>query len=89
MNLSCEECGGVCCKVLNIDLSGMEPDQRRLVSMRGVVVGDRVYLPCPCSCLDDNGRCTIYNEGCIRPEICRQYVMGGPECLGVREAAGL
>jgi len=51
MTLSCEECGGVCCTVLNIDMSGMEPDRRRLVSMRGVV--------------------------------------GGSECLGVREAAGL
>ena len=39
MTLSCEECGGVCCTVLNIDMSGMEPDRRRLVSMRGVVGG--------------------------------------------------
>lgn len=88
MKLSCEQCGGECCKVLNIEMKSMDPDKRRLVSMRGVVVGHKVYLPCPCSCLKD-GRCTIYHDALVRPTICRQYVVGGPECLAVREAAGI
>lgn len=85
MTISCEGCGGACCKVINVDLSGLSPDKRRLLSMRGVVVGDKVYVPATCSCLVD-GRCSAYD---LRPLICQQYAVGGPECLGVREAAGI
>ncbi len=88
MTTPCEQCGGACCKVLKIDLSTTDADHRRLVSMRGIAVGDVVYLPAPCSCLKD-GRCTIYHDTVMRPDICRLYAVGGPECVGVLEAMGI
>lgn len=81
-SITCEACAAVCCRleVLLVTETGVPPRYTR-PNPRGVPSMDRLADGW-CAALDrDTLRCRIYDQ---RPLICREFVMGGPDCLTER-----
>lgn len=86
MNI-CQKCGAKCCRyvALEIDKPKTKSDFQNIrwyVAHSGVwvYIDDRVWhlaFDAVCSHLDEDNRCTIYDD---RPDICRQY--GRDSCEG-------
>ena len=91
--ITCDGCGACCMGQNLLPMSGNILDKRDiphdLVSdlmsiYHGPLVGDD---KCPCVWLDRaTGKCIHYD---YRPTVCREMVVGGPDCLRIRREAGL
>ena len=84
--MTCETCGGACCRFVVVLVGDMTPDQRRWAEMRGPLreVRDGAWeweLPVACPSLTAAGRCGIYDE---RPGVCREFAVGGEMCRRAR-----
>lgn len=83
--VTCDDCAAACCKLEVVCLT--ETGVPRHFTARdawGAVVMERLDDGW-CAALDrDSLRCRIYEQ---RPLLCREFAMGGPECLIEREAA--
>lgn len=85
-------CKALCCKpgARHADrvVSLMEPEYQRLRHHWNVTPVERpkgcYELPLPCPLLDDNDRCTIYDN---RPLVCTFYPVDKAECDGIPVAA--
>ena len=82
--ISCRECAAVCCRLTVILLAGdrvpswfLGHDDNGIECM---AKGDDGW----CAALDrTSGRCTIYAQ---RPQVCRDFDMGGGSCRDERHA---
>jgi Fe-S-cluster containining protein len=82
--VTCDACAAVCCRleVLLVTETGV-PRRYRRRNLGGVDSMDRLDDGW-CAALDrDTLRCRIYEQ---RPLICREFAMGGPDCLVERAA---
>ena len=90
---NCDDCGACCMGQNLVPLSGAMLDNRTLpfdlreelheVAM-GPLAGDDY---CPCIWLDrESGRCKHHEH---RPQVCREFEVGGPDCLRIRREAGV
>ena len=80
--VTCDTCAAVCCRleVLLVTETGV-PRRYTKPNPEGVASMDRLADGW-CAALDrDTLRCRIYDQ---RPLICREFVMGGPDCLTER-----
>ena len=80
--VTCDACAAVCCRleVLCITETGV-PRRFTQANPYGVPSMDRLDDGW-CAALDRNTlRCSIYGQ---RPLICREFEMGGPDCLAER-----
>jgi len=79
--VACETCGGACCSHIALLFSDMTEDRKTWLAAHGVIIdGNEAVFPMPCRWLRD-GRCSIYDA---RPNICRDFQVGGPFCLVAR-----
>lgn len=75
MNPACSLCRGACCESLVVDLP--DTPEGRFLGYHGTHIGPRrIELPTPC--VHHCGECRIH---ATRPQPCRDYAVGGPECL--------
>lgn len=84
-SISCERCRAVCCRlqVLLIGDSAVPPSMEAQSDWGGAVM--RREADGWCTALDRRSmRCTIYAQ---RPQVCRDYEMGGSECVEERRLA--
>ncbi len=78
MNPTCAQCGGACCWGVMIDpFRGFSGDEQRWLKLHGFKKPDRIKLDKACEMLND-GKCSIYET---RPNVCKRFVVGSPECL--------
>lgn len=85
-SISCVRCRAVCCRlqVLLIGDSAVPPSMEAQSDWGGAVM--RREADGWCTALDRRSmRCTIYAQ---RPQVCRDYEMGGSECVEERRLAG-
>lgn len=79
--MNCAGCGGACCETLSITTPVVTAAARLWVLLHGVDV-ERIELGRTldrrCTALTSVGSCSIYAD---RPQVCRNYVRGGPACL--------
>lgn len=90
--MTCAECRGACCEEFSIPNHAIDREdpvslwlsyhaERRFIPVMGKL--SPVYLfNCRCTKLSPEGTCTIYED---RPEPCRQFLQGGPDCLAAIE----
>ena len=88
--MTCETCGGACCRFVVVLVGDMTPDQRRWAEMRGPLrqVRDGVWeweLPVACPQLTADGRCGIYEA---RPDVCKGFKVGGAMCQKAMDRKG-
>lgn len=84
-DIRCEQCRAVCCRlqVLLIDDSAVPESMVAYSEWGGAVM--RREADGWCTALDRHTmRCTIYAK---RPQVCRDYEMGGSECREERRLA--
>lgn len=81
---NCRACGGACCEEFALPLGDALDDASRWFALHGTRVsspsGPALRFACRCTKLTPRGSCSIYET---RPEVCRTYEAGGPECLEV------
>lgn len=80
--ISCPTCDACCCRleVLLLDDRGVPPALTQVDRSGGLVM--RRHGDGWCAALDRNTmRCSIYEQ---RPQSCRDFEMGGPECMEER-----
>lgn len=85
--VSCSSCKAVCCR-LQVILIG-DPDVPESMTEQSEWGGDVMRRESDgwCTALDRTTmRCTIYAQ---RPQVCRDYEMGGGECVDERRLKGL
>lgn len=83
--LQCDKCDGACCRMVTIKVGAMSEDQARWAAMRGEVKGEHWVLPVRCVALNNfTGKCTIYED---RPDVCREFEMGGTLCKAAIKTA--
>ncbi len=83
MNPACKACGGACCSSLVMSLPVDGPaDLVQWLTLRGKREANSVRLNVPCSALED-GKCSIH---LMRPQNCRDYKVGGPQCIAAINA---
>jgi Fe-S-cluster containining protein len=87
--ISCDGCGVCCSHIGNPPFMGFEvydlPEDLRDEMLR--VSAAREEMALPCLWLDQTTKkCSHYEH---RPSVCRDYEMGGPACLLMREATGI
>ena len=76
MHPACQLCRGACCESLVLHLP--PTDAGTWLGFHGQPIGDRhVEFATPCSKLSTCGKCSIHRT---RPEHCRTYAVGGPDC---------
>ena len=82
--VNCANCEAVCCRMQVLLMPGDRPPGHLVtVDPSGVDVMARLDDGW-CAALDRHTmRCTIYT---VRPQVCRDYEMGGPDCLSERAA---
>ncbi len=99
-DVSCDRCGACCMHMgyppfigmFNYDLGEGDPEwlalPKELASeARQGAIDNRGDLELPCIWLDPLTRkCRHYDQ---RPEICRSFEMGSPECMDARERRGI
>ena len=92
MNPLCADCNGQCCRGILMGASTGSAEVvegnlewARLRNGRRDEAGN-VVVPCRCSALGKNGRCTIYAN---RPLPCREFEVGGAACLLTRRIMGM
>lgn len=86
-SITCSACEAVCCRleVLLISDTGVPRDYIETDEWGGMTM--RRLEDGWCSALDQDSKlCTIYER---RPWICREFQMGGFECVSARVANGL
>jgi Fe-S-cluster containining protein len=81
---SCQGCGA-CCRnqpypPFMWDADDSPPPDLGLVLTASILANDRADDE-PCLWLGPDGRCAHYDD---RPEICREFELGGEDCLRVR-----
>ena len=78
----CKGCG-VCCKYIRIASRNMLKDEKELYLIRNAIdLGDGyLRLPSRCKYLQEDDYCAIYET---RPAVCRNFPIGGSECLLAR-----
>jgi Fe-S-cluster containining protein len=75
--MSCDVCGGCCCKGVRLNLGVIkDPDARRWLEYHGELQGGMFVLDTPCRMLED-GDCSVYDQ---RPEVCRRFEVGSDAC---------
>lgn len=80
--VSCENCAAVCCQLEVLCLTETGVPKRYTTDNPGGVPSMKRLEDGWCAALDrDTLRCSIYAQ---RPLICREFVMGGPDCLDER-----
>ena len=79
----CEACGGACCKYVSISVPYMTADQERWARTRGELDLTTWRIRSRCEHLGGDDRCMIYET---RPDVCREYAVGGPMCKDARAA---
>ena len=81
--IDCAECGGLCCTSLQIPgVDEWTLQELEWAKLRGIVADGIWYVNAPCKHFV-RGRCTIYET---RPQACKDYPVGGPDCLATRKA---
>ncbi len=80
----CIECGGACCKTINIPVAKMSAKMLEFVKTRGTLKDGKWCIPSVCRLLQ-SGRCSNYDR---RPAVCREYPVGGERCLKARAEYG-
>jgi Fe-S-cluster containining protein len=86
----CDKCGA-CCKYFRVSLSTTEDKEDYLLRHgcinRGPKYGiDEFVFPLECAFLNSKGLCNDYEE---RPEVCKNFMPGGEECMRARKRVGL
>jgi Fe-S-cluster containining protein len=93
----CDGCGA-CCRTYPIFASKTDADlepriaseARKLPRSLAQPGWDYQLFPLPflsaCCFLDENDRCAVY---AARPQVCRDFAAGGPQCQEARRRAGL
>lgn len=78
MHPACELCGGACCEsfVVPVELGLVSPDTRRWLRMRGRFEAAGLRVNAACENLE-GGRCAVHAS---RPQVCREYEVGGVAC---------
>lgn len=79
--MNCDICVGACCEAFAVkesDLRLPDADTLHWFGLHGVKRDGWITLECRCTKLSPRGRCTIYDD---RPQVCRDFRPGGPECL--------
>lgn len=80
----CEDCAAVCCQLEVLCLTDTGVPRRYQRPNPGGVPSMERLDDGWCAALDrDTLRCSIYAQ---RPLICREFAMGGPDCLAERAA---
>lgn len=82
MHPACAICRGACCETVVIPLPEprhMTRGMWELLMLRGDLTpgGGGVRLDAPCRHLTRAGKCGIHDD---RPQVCRDYKVGGPAC---------
>lgn len=82
--VACSDCPAICCQPKVILIAGDDPPQHFIdVDEDGLEImgkGDDGW----CAALDrEHMRCSIYSQ---RPFVCREFQMGGGDCLDERAA---
>ena len=73
---ACALCRGACCE--SIVSRPPTADVGRWLGLRGQPLADgRIEIAVPCAALSGAGTCGIH---ATRPDVCRAYVVGGPDC---------
>ena len=80
----CAKCGGLCCKGIAGQVQGEDTYFLDWAKTRGDIIDGVWYIDAPCKHFVQC-RCAIYNT---RPKVCRDYKVGGPDCLATRKALG-
>ena len=83
--MNCLRCGGACCEEFQIPVGTVFPtrddpvglDIYRWVTFHATTSEFQLLFDCRCTKLI-NGQCSTYED---RPNVCREYVAGGPHCL--------
>lgn len=93
----CENCGA-CCRCFPIFASRSDAEREPLIKTEArelephLATGDKAYqlFPLPfherCAFLKDDQLCRIY---ATRPEVCRKFEPGSPQCIEARERVGV
>lgn len=81
------DCNGACCKWLFINAGKMGRDDAEFLKLRGarLMPDGRIALPSPCSMLQADAKCGIYEK---RPVACRVFRPGSPDCHASRRLEG-
>jgi Fe-S-cluster containining protein len=94
---ACDGCGA-CCGAFHIFASKTDADREPRILARSKPLPlslaqpgwSRQLFPLPflraCGFLDEAKRCTIY---ATRPDVCRDFAAGAPQCQLARDGAGL
>ena len=86
MSISCKDCGGACCKVLDIPVPhGIPAGEMGIALTRGEVIDGHWMIRSVCRYLQ-GGWCSDYDS---RPGACCVLEVGGPECLRARKVCGV
>lgn len=81
--MDCNECNGACCRYIAVLKSSFQREFNVLLYLRGAKShGEHWFLPIPCKNLNENGRCSQYQD---RPAICKRIEPGTKMCLACRE----
>lgn len=83
--MKCSECGA-CCESFSLPVVEAIPitndprqqDLNRWFRLHASDDGERLTFECKCTMLTRKGLCAIYDR---RPDVCRNFQRGGPECL--------
>lgn len=79
--MDCARCRcGACCEEFAVPMGQIKTDEDAWLAHHGTVRDGWLYFECPCKKLTPEGQCSIYET---RPNMCRTYPPGSPECLDV------
>jgi len=85
--MKCDVCAGACCETFMLPIADIlvpTADARGWLILHGVETAPGLLeFACRCRALTPDGRCGIYET---RPEVCRLFVPGGPDCLAAVRA---
>ena len=80
----CSNCAGACCRYVKIFVGhNHSADHVRWMETRGSLVDGFWHIRSECEHLTPCGKCGIYET---RPEVCRDFEVGGVHCLDARRA---
>jgi len=81
--VKCSNCNGACCRFIKLPLTvHLSEDTKRWLELHKsiVVTNTHIFVFNKCKNLEDN-KCKDYEN---RPNVCKNYKVGGSECLRAR-----